>query len=228
MHSKKTMSIEYQKEIMKFYDTVYEEFDKTRVHPDPFLEILVANGFAKNSKIILDNGCGNCRNLKPFNKEIIAVAGDISKNMLKQCRRNRPGLNTFYIQYALTNLPFRENVFDGIICIAAIHHLKKDEAFKSIMEMAKALNDRGWLIISSWSNRILKSKRFFKKIEKTNDGYFLVKWGPYKRIYFLMDAKMLREICENAGLESVNALEYGMNSYILVDKRCKANRENLF
>ncbi|MDW8033726.1 MAG: class I SAM-dependent methyltransferase [Nitrososphaerota archaeon] len=224
------MDFEHQKKIMDFYDTVFEEFDKTRNYPDPFLEILTVKGFAKGSKIILDNGCGNCRNLKPFTEENVLIAGDISKNMLKKCRRNKSGFNIHYIQYALTNLPFRDNVFDGIICIAAIHHLKKNGVLKAIVEMKSTLKDKGWLLVSSWSNKILRSRRFLKKIEKINENYFLIKWGFHKRFYFLMDARMLKEICEKAGFSNVISLEYGMNSYILIlmnGKRKTILNENL-
>jgi len=210
------MGFEYQRETMEFYDIISEEFDRTRTRADPLLETLVARNFTRVSRIILDNGCGNCRNIKPFSKELIMVAGDISRNMLKKCRENNPNSNINYVQYSLTYLPFRSRVFDGIICIAAIHHLKKNDVSKAIVEMKNVLKDKGWLLISSWSSKILRSKSFSKKIEKTSDGYFLVKWGKYKRFYFLMDVRTLREICWKTGLTDMEVLEYGMNNYILV------------
>ncbi|MBO3799451.1 MAG: class I SAM-dependent methyltransferase [Candidatus Brockarchaeota archaeon] len=211
------MGLEYQKKTMEFYNDVAEEFNKTRTAPDPFLEMLIMRGFARVSRLILDNGCGNCRNLKPFSEKIVLIAGDISKNMLKQCRKNKSSPSIHYLQYALTHLPFRNNVFDGIVCIAAIHHLKKNDVVKAIIDMQDVLKDRGWLLISSWSNKILKDKRVLKRIERIGEDYFLVKWGIHKRFYFLMDAVMLKEICEKAGLRNIIALEYGMNSYVLID-----------
>ncbi|MEM2487134.1 MAG: class I SAM-dependent methyltransferase [Thermoproteota archaeon] len=211
------MGFEYQREMMKFYNAIFREFDRTRVSPDPILKILTARSFTEGSRIILDNGCGNCRNLKLFSGETILIAGDIARNMLKQCKKNRPGLNIHYVQYALTHLPFRNNVFDGVFCIATIHHLKKSDVLAAIVEMSNVLKSRGWLLISSWSTKILRSKRFLKKIERLNEDYFLIKWGVYKRFYFLMDARTLREICKKAGLRNITALEYGMNSYILVE-----------
>lgn len=216
---KNTMDFEHQKKIMEFYDTIYEEFDKTRTRPDPFLEILVTKGFARGSKIILDNGCGNCRNLKPFSEENVLIAGDISKNMLKQCKEKMSNFNTHYVQYALTNLPFRSNAFDGIFCIATVHHLKKNDVLKAIMDMQDALKDEGWLLISSWSSKILRNKRVSKRIERIGGDYFLIKWGVHRRFYFLMDAVMLKEMCKKAGLSDIIALEYGMNSYVLIDRR---------
>ncbi|MBO3769113.1 MAG: methyltransferase domain-containing protein [Thermoproteota archaeon] len=213
------MDFEHQKKIMEFYDTVYEEFDKTRTRPDSFLEILVAKGFARSSKIILDNGCGNCRNLGPFGEKSVLIAGDISRNMLKRCKEKRSNSNTHYVQYALTNLPFRNNVFDGIICIATIHHLKKNDVLKAIMDMQDALKDGGWLLISSWSSKILRDKKVLKKVERISEDYFLIKWGIHKRFYFLMDAVMLRGMCEKTGLRNIIALEYGMNSYVLIDRK---------
>jgi ubiquinone/menaquinone biosynthesis C-methylase UbiE len=211
-----SMSLEYQKKTMEFYDAVAEEFDKTRIKPDPFLEMLAAKNFFKSSRFILDNGCGNCRNLTLFSEKNVLIAGDVSRKMLKQCRKNKSGLNIHHLQYVLTHLPFRNDVFDGIVCIAAIHHLKKNDVVKAMLEMKNVLKDKGWLLVSSWSNKILRSKRFSKKVEKTDD-YFLIKWGKYKRFYFLMDAKMLRGLCEEAGFKNTVALEHGMNSYILIE-----------
>jgi ubiquinone/menaquinone biosynthesis C-methylase UbiE len=212
------MDYEYQKRIQELYDSIAEEFDKTRISPDPFLEKLIARGFAKYSKIMLDNGCGNCRNLKLFNRNAVLIAGDISKNMLRRCRNNVAVLNVHYVQYALTNLPFRNGVFNGVFCIAAVHHLKRNDVLKAIREMKNVLSNEGWLLISSWSTKILRAKKFLRKVERTDEGYFLIKWGKYKRFYFLINAKTLRELCERVGL-SPTALEYGMNSYVLMDGR---------
>lgn len=211
------MSLEYQKKTMEFYNAVAEEFNKTRVKPDPFLEMLVMRNFARGSRFILDNGCGNCRNLKLFSEKTVLIAGDISRNMLKQCMKNKPGLNIHYLQYVLTHLPFRNNVFDGIVCIATVHHLKKNDVVKAMMEMKNVLKDKGWLLVSSWSTKMLRSKKLSKKVEKMDEDYFLIKWGKYKRFYFLMDARMLRRLCEEAGFRNMVALEHGMNSYVLAE-----------
>ncbi|MEM2941055.1 MAG: class I SAM-dependent methyltransferase [Thermoproteota archaeon] len=213
------MAYDYQKKIVNLYDAISEEFDRTRIKPDCLLKTLVNRGAATKSKQILDNGCGNCRNLNVFSQRNTLIAGDISRKMLKQCLKNTWRKNVHHVQYALTHLPFRSRVFNGIVCIAVIHHLKEKEAEKALMEMNRVLEDDGWMLVSSWSIKILRNKRFLSKTEKTDENYFLISWGTHKRFYFLMDAKTLRAICRKTGFTDADTLEYGMNNYCLIDRR---------
>ncbi|MEM2929413.1 MAG: methyltransferase domain-containing protein [Thermoproteota archaeon] len=220
------MEGDYREEVRRLYDTISEEFDKTRVKPDPLLETLVKRSFSREAALILDNGCGNCRNLKAFTGGTM-VAGDFSRNMLKQCVRNVSGREVHYVQYELTHLPFRNSVFDSIVCISAIHHLRKKDSEKALVEMERALRERGWMLVSSWSIKMTRDKKFLRRARKINGNYFLVSWGPHRRFYFLMDAKTLWSICRKAGFEDTIILEYGMNNYILVDRRTRGSRPQL-
>ncbi|MEM2087679.1 MAG: methyltransferase domain-containing protein [Thermoproteota archaeon] len=209
----------YQKKIGNLYDAISEEFDKTRIRPDSFLETLINRGFANKSRLLLDNGCGNCRNSNVFSQRNTLIAGDISRKMLKQCMKNTREKKVYHVQYALTHLPFRSSVFNGILCIAVIHHLKENGAEKALMEMSRVLEEGGWMLVSSWSIKILRNKRFLSKTEKTDENYFLISWGVHKRFYFLMDVKTLRAMCRKTGFTDADALEYGMNNYCLMDRR---------
>ncbi|MCX8183647.1 MAG: class I SAM-dependent methyltransferase, partial [Crenarchaeota archaeon] len=173
------MASDYREEVRRLYDTIFEEFDRTRVKPDTFLEILVDRGFYREDGLILDNGCGNCRNLKVFKGGTI-VAGDFSRSMLKQCVKNFSGREVHYVQYELTHLPFRNRVFHSIICISAIHHLREKDAEKALREMERVLSDRGWMLASSWSIKTTRDKKFLRKARKISGNYFTVNWGPYK------------------------------------------------
>lgn len=215
------MAYDYQRKIGNLYDAISEEFDRTRSKPDCFLETLVNRRFSKESRLILDNGCGNCRNSNVFSQRNTIIAGDISRKMVRQCVKNIRGRNVYHVQYALTHLPFRSRVFDSIVCIAVIHHLKEKEAEKALVEMERVLEGEGWMLVSSWSIKILRNKRFLSKTEKIDENYFLISWGPHRRFYFLMDAKTLRAICGKTGFIDANTLEYGMNNYSLIDRRTR-------
>ncbi len=212
------MAGDYRGEVRRLYDTISEEFNKTRVKPDPLLETLVERSFQRGAALILDNGCGNCRNLKAFTRGTI-VAGDFSRNMLKQCLKNISGREVHYVQYELTRLPFRNSVFDSIVCISAIHHLRKRDSEKALVEMGRVLRNTGWMLVSSWSVKMVRDEKFLRRARKISGNYFMVSWGPHRRFYFLMDAKTLGSICRKAGFKDANILEYGMNNYSLVDRR---------
>jgi len=212
------MASDYRRDVRRLYDAISDDFDKTRVKPDQLLETLVNRGFSGENGIILDNGCGNCRNLKVFTRGTM-VAGDFSRRMLKQCIKNTLGKEVYCVQYELTHLPFRSGVFNTVMCISAIHHLKEKEVESALIEMGRVLRDRGWMLISCWSKKMVRDKRFQRKAKNTGGDYFLVSWGPHRRFYFLMDAETLRSMCLKTGFKDAIILEYGMNNYSLVDRR---------
>ncbi|MGQ9478608.1 MAG: class I SAM-dependent methyltransferase [Thermoproteota archaeon] len=213
------MHYEHHKSIEKLYDMICEEFDRTRNKPDEVLEASFKKGFFKSNGIILDNGCGNCRNSVLFNKSIL-IAGDISRNMLKKCMLNTAD-SIYYARYTLTNLPFRNDAFDSIICIAAIHHLKEEEIVTAMNEMRRVSKNGANLLISTWSIKILREKRLSRKIEKINEKYFSIGWKRIPRFYFLMDSKMLSTIVKESGFRDFHIFEYNMNNYVLVERNLK-------
>ncbi|MBO3841020.1 MAG: class I SAM-dependent methyltransferase [Candidatus Brockarchaeota archaeon] len=214
------MTSDYRGEVRRLYDTISEEFDRTRVRPDPFLEKLVDRGFSREAGLTLDNGCGNCRNLKALRGRTM-VAGDFSRNMLKQCVKNASGKEVHYVQYELTHLPFRNRVFDSIICISAIHHLRENDAEKALREMRRVLSDKGWMLASSWSIKTTRDRKFLRRARRIGGNYFMVNWGQHRRFYFLIDGKTFSKMCNKAGFRDAITLEYGMNNYSLVDRRTR-------
>jgi len=80
------------------------------------------------------------------------------------------------------------------------------------------------MLVSSWSVKIARDKKFLRKIKKRDGNYFLIRWGTRRRFYFLMDAKTLRLMCKKTGFIDAVVLEYEMNNYSLVDRRAGRSR----
>lgn len=50
------------------------------------------------------------------------------------------------------HLPYRKNQFDGVICIAVIHHLSSESRrLKALMEIARVLRPGGVALIYVWA-----------------------------------------------------------------------------
>lgn len=50
------------------------------------------------------------------------------------------------------HLPYRSNLFDGLICIAVIHHLSSEERrLKALLEMARVLRPGGTMLVYVWA-----------------------------------------------------------------------------
>ncbi len=161
-----------------FYDLIADEFDKTRVRlwncVTSFLDL-----FPSNSKI-LDIGCGNGKYMN-YRIDLIMKGIDISSKLVEIC--NNKGFDV--IKASMTNIPFSDNSFDGIICIASYHHLDNDEDRKTTLnEIYRILKYNGIAFIEVWGKEQIdkcnKNANDFK--EKSN----LVKWTSIKtgNIYY--------------------------------------------
>lgn len=166
--------------MVDFYDKNAFNFSKTRVNPWPGT-IQFLNNIEKNSKV-LDVGCGNGRNL--FYRDDINVTGlEYSKELCKIVE-NKGGK---VVNANMTDMPFDNNYFDYIICIASYHHLDNDkDREKAINEMFRVLKEKGKVFIQVWAmEQPFNSKRKFLKRNqivpwKNKDGTIL---NRYYRIY---------------------------------------------
>jgi len=96
---------------------------------------------------------------------------DISIKLVDICRNK--GFDV--IKAPMTSIPFEDNSFDGIICIASYHHLNNDiDRQKTLNEIYRILKKDGIAFLEVWSKEQLdnsnKNSLNFKR--KSN----LVKW----------------------------------------------------
>jgi ubiquinone/menaquinone biosynthesis C-methylase UbiE len=145
---------------------------------------------------ILDVGCGNGRNLIPFAKLGFECYGiDFSKNMIEVAKKKFEKLKlkcVFKVADA-RNLPFEDESFDYVICVAVLHHLKKSECEKALSEIKRVLKTGGRALLTVWNkyssfnlDLILKPKEAYipwRKKDKTYMRYYyLYNWWEFKDI----------------------------------------------
>lgn len=99
-------------------------------------------------EVVLDIGCGTGR-LVPFLRKLVGSEGriiesDFSSQMLKIGKSKHADNNVFFIQADAQRIPFRENVFDAIICFALFPHLPDKKSvlveFGRILKQGKILS----------------------------------------------------------------------------------------
>jgi len=185
-------------DIEKIYDLIAYEFDKTRVRLWNCVKLFL-NEFSSNS-IILDVGCGNGKYFN-YRNDIIMKGIDISQELVNIC--NKKGFDV--IKGNMNCLPYDDNIYDGIICIASYHHLNNDDdRKKTLNEFYRVLKHGGLCFIEVWAkeqelNNCNKNCEEFKK--KSN----LVKWTSIKtgEVYY-----RFYNIYSNGELETeINNLE---------------------
>jgi SAM-dependent methyltransferase len=80
---------------------------------------------------------------------------DISITALKEAR-TRLGDKGLFVVADIANLPFKPDVFDGVVSMHAIHHLPLNEHKRAYMELTRVMKpNRSGAIINGWHNPLL-------------------------------------------------------------------------
>ncbi|MEK6841357.1 MAG: class I SAM-dependent methyltransferase, partial [Nanoarchaeota archaeon] len=112
-------------------------------------------------KKILDAGCGPGRDLLYFKEEGLDVTGiDISKGMLRECKR-RTGITG--LQIDMREMSFKDNMFDGVWCMASFSDIPKEDNSKVINEFYRVLKRGGVIYIAVKEGsgmEIVKKKKY--------------------------------------------------------------------
>ena len=132
-------------DIETFYNTIADEFDKTRVRlwtcVKNYLDTFETNSY------ILDIGTGNGIYMT-YRDDLIMKGIDISIELVKICNSK----NLDVIHGNMTNLPFEDNTFDGLLSIASFHHLDNEEDRKKTLdEMFRVVKVGGKCFIEVWA-----------------------------------------------------------------------------
>jgi ubiquinone/menaquinone biosynthesis C-methylase UbiE len=83
------------------------------------------------------------------------VCADLSITALREAR-TRLGAGGLYVIADIANLPFKSEVFDGVVSMHAIHHLALSEHRRAYVEFNRVLKaGREAVIINGWHNPLL-------------------------------------------------------------------------
>ncbi|GBG60860.1 hypothetical protein CBR_g15981 [Chara braunii] len=148
-----------RKYVHRVYDTIAPHFSSTRFAKWPkvaqFLESLPVGS------ILADSGCGNGKYLG-FNQGVFHLASDISPRLVKICSSR--GYDVAIADSLC--LPYRDDVCDGAICIAVLHHMSTEARRRqAILELVRVLKPGGKALITVWA------------LEQEDPG-LISKWTP--------------------------------------------------
>jgi ubiquinone/menaquinone biosynthesis C-methylase UbiE len=126
-------------------------------------ELIYLKKFLNKKQRILDLACGYGRFAIPLAKQRYNVEGlDISPNLLRKAKMDakKQGLNIRFIEGDMTNLPYKDNSFDAIICMwsafAELH--RKSDQIKALKEMLRVLDKNGLAILEMPKPERVKKK----------------------------------------------------------------------
>jgi len=185
---------------------------------------------------ILDAGCGN-----GFISRKLALRG----SKVYGCDRNKEMLNgaieleaedSLRIKYQLadiTNLPYENNFFDKIACIAVLIHNSPEECKKFFSEANRTLKDNGLLFISlmhpylfsedspcrkketSWVNYEPIEKISLENSQKFKENYYNSKREMFSSIVWYHPKENLLNLLKDSGFEIISTHEQFMTEETL-------------
>ena len=180
--------------VHKVYNCIAQHFSNTRVNQWQWITDFI-NLTAKPNKRILDIGCGNGRNMEGYDKtQVFGI--DTCAEFVEICKER--GYNVSLAN--MCHIPFPDNYFDHILCIASFHHLSTEEhRLQALREMHRIIKPGGALLLSVWSIRQPpKSKQQFTKFGDT-----LVSWNKfgetYERYYYIFEDEELYKLFWKSG-----------------------------
>ena len=200
------------KEIKEIYDTLADEYDKIHFHPNSAAEYVerrrlnLIYPYLQKSKglRILDVACGTGTYLAIGKRMGAEVFGcDISRNMTQICKDK--GINNIFVaDYHF--LPFKDNTFDLVLCINAIHYTNNVE--KVISEMKRVLSDNGIILLTYFNILNFRSINYVRRIYKKNSQI------SYQHRYFPFQiTKILKKVkLTPTGHCGINLLPFTVNS----------------
>ncbi|MBU4492865.1 MAG: methyltransferase domain-containing protein [Nanoarchaeota archaeon] len=142
---------------MNYYNSISKSYNK--LHKEEQLNkirLIKDNLEIKKQDFLLDVGCGTGIFAEEFN--CIKIGVDPAINLLNQ------GKNAFYIQASAENLPFKDNSFDTVISVTAIHNFK--DIRKCLEEIKRVSRKNIALSILKRSSQIDEIKNYIKELFK--------------------------------------------------------------
>lgn len=170
----------------------YEPADSAIWAKDCFLENKV--------KEVLIPGIGYGRNAKVFLENGMNVTGiEISKTAI-ELARNQLNLNIKIYHGSVTDMPFDDQLYDGIYCYALIHLLNKRERKKFIEDCYNQLRTNGYMIFTT----ISKNNSMYKTGKQLSKDRFRTMHGAE---LFFYDADSIKKEFEKYGLSDFFELD---------------------
>jgi len=217
------------------YDAIADDFDKKRDYIPPDFAIL--QDYINEGDKILDLGCGNGRFNKVVGENVDYHGVDVSGVLIRIAKAKYPDAK-FFVSKPLS-LPFEDNFFDKVFCLAVFHHIPSSAIRKEFLkEVRRVLRPEGRIVLTVWdlndnkkARRLLLKYILLKLIGRTKLDFKDI-FYPWKnsagklvinRYIHIFSEKELEKIIESAGfvIKEKGILERskkGKNIFIIAQK----------
>ncbi len=232
------MKTDTQEKILKLvknnYDSIAGDFSQTRKRL-LWPELVEVAKKVKSGDSLLDAACGSGRLLDEFKRLDFEYLGfDNSPELINCAIKNYPNQN-FQVDDLLTLSSVKNNYFDWVFCIAALHHLPGENLrVKALKNLSAKLKIGGKLVLSVWrpgkNKKFLRARRinFWRKLFFLSDldfGDAVFEWGGETsknenrlRYYHSFKESELKKIIKESGLKVIDFRKDEYNYFLVLGK----------
>jgi ubiquinone/menaquinone biosynthesis C-methylase UbiE len=164
-----SLNTEVKQEVRQFYDEIGWKLVGEELYQNAHYEDLrpvsrsyiqkchrrVLSHLRQQGRFLLDAGSGPVQYpeyLEYSRGYEYRVCADISITALKEARR-RIGDHGLYVVVDVATLPFKSDVFDGVVSLHTIHHLPEEEHLLAYQGLHRVLApDASAVIVNGWAN----------------------------------------------------------------------------
>ena len=168
----------------------------------------------KNIKNILVPGIGYGRNARVFRENGISVTGiEISKTAIEMARKHYGADMKIYLG-SVTDMPYDNNLYEGIFCYALIHLLDSNEREKLIRDCYNQLTENGYMVFTAISK---KAKTYGKGNFVSKDRYEIQEGVKI----FFYDKETIKVEFDKVGLFEIMEINENQPFYLIICKKYK-------
>jgi ubiquinone/menaquinone biosynthesis C-methylase UbiE len=174
---------------MKQWNEAFKKKGKIFLEPQENMAEVVKLFKKKEVKKILDLGCGTGRHLIYLAKNKFDVYGiDIAEEGISQSRKwlkSEGQKANLKIGSMYEKLPYKDNYFDAIVSIQALHHERIINVRKAIKEVERILKPGGLVFMSFFKRKLKKAyspTTIVKKFGKQQADYKIIEPRTYMSV----------------------------------------------
>ncbi len=181
--------MKYNIDTQDYWDTCFKnidpdtyDFSKSK-HADSLVGF--CDNYLEQGVAVLDLACGGGRNAHYLAQRGYRVSGmDIAQGAITFCEKRfaRFNFSGVFKQGTLDDIPFPDNHFSGVICVAALDHTTHECAKRSVIEMRRVLLNQGTILLTF--DHPETNEDIIEQAEKLPDGTLKFVRGNQKGMLF--------------------------------------------
>ncbi len=148
------------------YDNIVGHFKETRTKFWADAELFAQ--YVPYKGMVLDLGCGSGR-FAPYvlKKSADYIGMDQSETIIEAAKDQYAMDGAKFVAANLLDIPCKENYFDAVFCLAALHHIPSEKfQQKAIDEIFRVLKPGGTAIMTTWN---LRANYYKKRLKFTDE-----------------------------------------------------------